>query len=274
MSQSWRELVDSFYSDEIEQFYENDIGAVLDESLDPRGPDMLFDLAAELGVTASSKVLDLGSRDGRHLVALRDRFGCTPVGVEPADANFRRMRRAYPGDLLVVAHGVAEALPFADESFDLVWIRDVLVHIEVLGPAFAEVRRVLRPGGGALVFHVFATPLLEPREAERLWNATAVMPSSADPEVFRGAIARAGLEVERWEELRGEWREHLEEVGDRKTSRQLLRVARMLRDPERYKAAIGEREYEVELGDCLYGIYQLLGKLSATVSVLRRPSRA
>ena len=71
----------------------------------------------------------------------------------------------------------------------------------------------------------------------------------------------AGLEVERWEELRGEWREHLEEVGDRKTSRQLLRVARMLRDPERYKAAIGEREYEVELGDCLYGIYQLLGKL-------------
>jgi hypothetical protein len=48
----------------------------------------------------------------------------------------------------------------------------------------------------------------------------------------------------------------------------------MLRDPERYKAAIGEREYEVEFGDCLYGIYQLLGKLSATVSVLRRPSRA
>ena len=72
------------------------------------------------------------------------------------------MRRTYPGDTLVVARGVAEALPFADESFDLVWIRDVLVHIESLRPAFAEVRRVLRPGGGALVFHVFATPLLEP----------------------------------------------------------------------------------------------------------------
>jgi SAM-dependent methyltransferase len=272
--ESWREIVDSFYSDEIEQFYENDIGALLDESLHPRGPDMLFDLAAELDIASSSKVLDLGSRDGRHLVALRERFGCTPVGVEPADANFRRMRRTYPGDALVVARGVAEALPFAEESFDLVWIRDVLVHIESLAPAFAEVHRVLRPGGVALVFHVFATPLLEPREAERLWAATAVMPTSADPDLFRHAAVSSGLAIERWEELRGEWREHLEEVGDGKTSRQLLRVARMLRAPERYKEAIGAREYEVELGDCLYGIYQLLGKLSATVAVLRRVSRA
>jgi ubiquinone/menaquinone biosynthesis C-methylase UbiE len=271
VSQSWRELVDSFYSDEIEQFYENDIGEVLDQSLDPRGPDMLFDLAAELGVVASSKVLDLGSRDGRHLVALRERLGCTPVGVEPADANLRRMRRTYPGETLTVARAIAEALPFADESFDFVWIRDVLVHIESLRPVFAEVRRVLRPGAPVLVFHVFATPLLEPREAERLWTATAVMPTSADPEVFRRAVADAGLQIERWEELRGEWREHLEEIGEGKTSRQLLRVGRMLREPERYKTAIGEREYEVELGDCLYGIYQLLGKLSATVSVLRRP---
>ena len=100
------------------------------------------------------------------------------------------------------------------------------------------------------------------------------MPTSADQEVFRHAVADADLEIERWEELRGEWREHLEEIGDGKTSRQLLRVARMLRDPDRYKAAIGEHVYEAELGDCLYGIYQLLGKLSATVSVLRRTSRA
>lgn len=274
MPETWRQLVDSFYTDQIEQFYEGDVGAVLDESLDPRGPDMLFDLAAELGLTSSSLVLDVGSRDGRHLVALQERFGCAAIGVEPAAANLRRMRRSYPSAALDVARGVAEALPFPDESFDLVWIRDVLVHIESLPRAFAEVRRVAKPGGAALVFHIFATPLLEPLEAERLWAATAVMPTSADPEVFRRAVDGARLEVERWEELRGEWREHLEESGDHKTSRQLLRIARMLRAPERYKAAIGEREYEVEIGDCLYGVYQLLGKLSATVVVLRRPPRA
>jgi len=46
-------------------------------------------------------------------------------------------------------------------------------------------------------------------------------------------------------------------------------VARLVREPDRYKAMIGERDYEVELGDCLYGIYQLLGKLSAAIYVLR-----
>ena len=41
----------------------------------------------------------------------------------------------------------AEALPFEDESFDLVFGHAVLHHIPDLGKAFAEFRRVLRPGG-------------------------------------------------------------------------------------------------------------------------------
>ena len=40
----------------------------------------------------------------------------------------------------------AEALPFADESFDLVLGHAVLHHIPDLDRAFAEFRRVLRPG--------------------------------------------------------------------------------------------------------------------------------
>ena len=41
----------------------------------------------------------------------------------------------------------AEVLPFADESFDLVFGHAVLHHIPDLERAFAEFRRVLRPGG-------------------------------------------------------------------------------------------------------------------------------
>jgi ubiquinone/menaquinone biosynthesis C-methylase UbiE len=41
----------------------------------------------------------------------------------------------------------AESLPFEDESFDLVFGHAVLHHIPDLESAFAEFRRVLRPGG-------------------------------------------------------------------------------------------------------------------------------
>ncbi|MFN8216173.1 MAG: class I SAM-dependent methyltransferase [Solirubrobacterales bacterium] len=41
----------------------------------------------------------------------------------------------------------AESLPFEDESFDLVFGHAVLHHIPDLDRAFAEFRRVLRPGG-------------------------------------------------------------------------------------------------------------------------------
>ncbi len=45
----------------------------------------------------------------------------------------------------------AEALPFADQSFDLVFGHAVLHHIPDLARAFGEFHRVLRPGG-ALIF--------------------------------------------------------------------------------------------------------------------------
>ena len=41
----------------------------------------------------------------------------------------------------------AESLPFADQSFDLVFGHAILHHIPNLGRAFAEFHRVLRPGG-------------------------------------------------------------------------------------------------------------------------------
>src|SRR5436190_19205218 len=67
--------------------------AALDESLHPRGPDMLFDVAAELGIGPGSVVLDVGCRDGRHSVELVRRSGCRVIGVELVRANLDRRDR-------------------------------------------------------------------------------------------------------------------------------------------------------------------------------------
>ncbi len=54
-----------------------------------------------------------------------------------------------------------ERLTFPDGSFDLVVTQDVMEHVFDAAAAFAEIARVLRPGG----LHVFTTPLV--RKAER-----------------------------------------------------------------------------------------------------------
>jgi ubiquinone/menaquinone biosynthesis C-methylase UbiE len=259
----------------VEQMYAGgglsteDIEALLDTSLDPRGPDLLFDLAGQLGAAADARVLDVGCRDGKQLLELHRRFGCDGVGIDPVRASLDRAPDDLRASGLDLVLGVAESMPFADGSFDLVWVRDVLVHVERLRDALAECRRVGRPGAAVLVFQMFATPRLEPAEAERLWSSIAVVPANTRRDHFEHAIEAAGLTIEHRDELHGEWREHLEEHDRGRTSRQLLRASRLQRDPERYRAALGDADYAIELGDCLWGVYQMIGKLSPAIYVLR-----
>jgi ubiquinone/menaquinone biosynthesis C-methylase UbiE len=248
---------------------QDEIEALLDTSLDPRGPDLLFDLAGQLGADASATVLDVGCRDGTQLLELHRRFGCAGVGIDPVRANLDRAPAALRTSGLDLVLGIAESMPFADCSFDFVWVRDVLIHIERLRDALAECRRVARPGAALLVFQMFATPLLEPAEADRLWPSLAAVRANTDRDHFEKAVAAAGLTIEHRDELHGEWREYLEEHDRGRTSRQLLWASRLQRDPERYLAAMGDEDYAIELANCLWGVYQMVGKLSPAIYVLR-----
>lgn len=55
-----------------------------------------------------------------------------------------------------------------------------------------------------------------------------------------------------------------------KTSEQLLRIARIHRNRAELLRRIGEKDYNVEMADCLWGVYQMLGKLCPTVYVVEK----
>ena len=58
--------------------------------------------------------------------------------------------------------------------------------------------------------------------------------------------------------IRGlEWGEHAQ-AHSGKPGRRLLHLARLLREPDRYR--FGAQAYEIMLGDCLWHVYRLLGK--------------
>jgi ubiquinone/menaquinone biosynthesis C-methylase UbiE len=66
--------------------------------------------------------------------------------VEARRIDAARQRWAYvPNVQFQVA--AAEALPFDDDSFDGVFMNEVLEHVDNEGASLNEIRRVLRPGG-------------------------------------------------------------------------------------------------------------------------------
>src|SRR5262249_12566932 len=156
------------------------------------------------------------------------------LGVDPSPHNVRRAAKAIADAQLAgrleVIEGRIEAIATADASFDFVWCRDVLVHVANLVAAFRESARVLRRAGAMLIFQTFATELLEPLEAERLFAALAVVPGSTSVAHFEAAIEGSGLAIEECDVIGSEWREHREENGEGYTSKQLLRIARIRRD--------------------------------------------
>jgi ubiquinone/menaquinone biosynthesis C-methylase UbiE len=243
----------------------------LDESLRPSGPDSLFGYVAEMGLSADAVAVDAGCGEGEHAVELANRFGFQVTGVDPVLRLVEAAQRnAPPGCPVTFAAGTAENLPLPSGSADLVWCRDVLCLVEDLDGAYREFRRVLKPGGRALIYQMFTTSLLNPAEAAFLLPVMSCWPSAMRPEDTEAAIANAGLRIDRCVELGSEWGEyHHEHVPAR--TRHLLHAARLLRDPDRYIARFGKQNYDIKLGDCLWHIYRMIGKLGSRIYLLSAP---
>jgi SAM-dependent methyltransferase len=99
--------------------------------------------------------LEIGAGTGYftlHLLAagVAEEAVATDISPGMLEALRRNAERMGLGDDVETATCAAEELPFEDESFDLVLGHAVLHHIPDLQRAFAEMRRVLRPGGTIL----------------------------------------------------------------------------------------------------------------------------
>ena len=73
------------------------------------------------------------------------------IGVDPSRGMLEEARKSANGPLV---QGIGEALPFAAERFDFVSMGFALRHVSDLEAAFAEYRRVLKPGGRVLLLEI------------------------------------------------------------------------------------------------------------------------
>jgi SAM-dependent methyltransferase len=165
-----------------------------------------------------------------------------------------------------------EAMPFEQAAFDLIWCRDMLCHMRGLVEGMRECARVLKPGGWIILVALHQTDLMEPREAARLYPPLKVVPASMSRPNIERAFEEAGLHVVTGETIGSELLEYYEEQ-DGRVSRELMRIARMLRAREKFVSQLGETAYTIALALYHWHVYQMLGKLTMTVDVLQHSSR-
>jgi SAM-dependent methyltransferase len=113
-----------------------------------------------LKLAPGCRVLDIGCGSGRHTAAAYRIPRAVAVGVDAAQAELGAARRRLELHDRLGEHGGGRwafcaadglRLPFAGGRFDLVICAEVLEHVPDHQRAAAEIARVLRPGGNAVV---------------------------------------------------------------------------------------------------------------------------
>jgi ubiquinone/menaquinone biosynthesis C-methylase UbiE len=245
----------------------------LDQSLHPRSPAMLYDFVEKLELIPGSTALDVGCGKGNNSCDLARRFNFQVKGIEPVDDHLEMARDAATkqglGEQVSFTKGSMESIPFEDAAFDLIWCRDVLEHVPSLPQGFKECRRVLKPNANMILYTTYATELMETKEAARIYKTLGIVSENMSSEYVEECFKDAGLEIISRQTIGSEVAQYYEERDGRYT-RELMRLARMIHAKEKFIAEFGETNYEVTSALYHWGIYQLIGKLSATIYTLTK----
>ena len=134
---------------DIERLTPDDLAPV--DEFHTRGRAATADLARMLALDGTEQVLDVGSGIGGPSRYLASKFGCRVQGLDltPEFCRVAGMLAERTGLAGKVEYrqGNALAIPFADDSFDIAWSQNVAMNIEDRPRLYAEIRRVLKPGG-------------------------------------------------------------------------------------------------------------------------------
>ncbi len=160
-------------------------------------------LAKLLALTGKERVLDVGSGLGGPARFLASSYGCRVSGVDLC-AEFCRVAEALTqltGLQGRVDFRQADALdlPFADQSFDVLWSQNTAMNIRDRDRLYREMRRVLVPGGRLGLQEIALGPAGAPYYPVP-WAREAALSFLFSPEETRGKLEAAGLRVLLWQE--------------------------------------------------------------------------
>ncbi len=168
-----------------------------------RGTVATLELAERAGVTAATRVLDMGGGIGGAARLLAVTFDCQVDVLDLTEAycEVGRLLTARSGlaDRITFQHGSATDPPYPDAQFDLVWMQHSTMNIADKARLFREARRVLRPGG-RLALHEVLAGLLPEVCFPVPWARAATTSFLCSPKELHAQLVAAGFAELVWHE--------------------------------------------------------------------------
>lgn len=156
------------------------------------------ELCDRLGVTSGSEVLDIGCGIGGAARFVASSFGCEVTGIDLSPSYVAAATTMTEwtglGDRVRFEVGSALDMPFDDGAFDRALLLHVGMNIPDKAALFAEVHRVLRPGGRLGLYDVMRVSAGEVSYPVP-WASDASHSFVEEVTAYRAALEAAGLVV-------------------------------------------------------------------------------
>lgn len=156
------------------------------------------EMASRVTLTPETRVLDVGSGYGGAARHLARNHGCRVTCLNLSEVENQRNRQLTEEqgltELIDVVDGSFEDIPLEDNSFDVVWSQDAILHAGDRVRVLEEIARVLSPGGEMVFTDPMAADGADPSGLKPILDRLH-LDSMGSPAFYRRELARVGFDT-------------------------------------------------------------------------------
>lgn len=161
-------------------------------------------MARLAGIGRGDRIVDIGGGVGGSARTLASTFGCHVTVLDLSD-SYTKVGRALTSrmqlsDLVEFRVGNALDIPLGDASVDVAWTQHSTMNIEDKERLYAELYRVVRPGGRLAMHEIVAVDGAQPMHFPVPWADSPELSFMRSAGAMRTTIAAAGFVELEWGE--------------------------------------------------------------------------